>query len=287
MLREITLKWFADNSELNGIKEAAIPDILLFGGIAVPSNIEYELRSRIEGIKAHYAHPRAPIKWNMRDLKSLYEKQGQMDMHTKLQESSREWRQEIFSALADYEVTLIVSCIEAYSADRKKIKETKEQLTGHGFSNGLMRFGLHVKESKPDHAQVVLDWPDRSESKPFDAEYSSAFNRGVTATGNVPYLCGSLAILRFLDSATYANMHHSTLLQTADLVVGATREVIECCLGKKESGQGVDCARIVRDRFRGAPKRIFGYGISVSSGNKRFSDSVRNSLNEFLYPAQQ
>lgn len=281
------MKWFADNSELNGIKEAEIPDILIFGGIVVPANIEHEFRLRIEGIKGRYAHPRAPIKWNMRDLKSLYEKQDQVEMQTRLQESSREWRQEIFAALAEYEVTLIVSCIEAYSADRKKIKTTKEQLVGHSFSNGLMRFGLHVQDSHPDHAQVVLDWPDRSESKPFDMEYSSAFNRGVTAAGNVPYRCGALSNLRFLDSPMYANMHHSTLLQTADLVVGAVREVIECCLGKKESGQGLDCVRIARDRFRGAPDRIFGYGISVSSGNKGFSEAVRNSIDGLLYPSER
>jgi len=278
------VKWFADNSELNGIKKAAIPDILLLGGIAVPANIEHELRSQIEDIKAQYAHRRAPIKWNMRDLKSLYEKQGQAEMQARLQQSSREWRQEIFSALAEFDVTLIVSCIEAYSADRKKIRETKEQLTRHSFSNSLMRFGLHVQEIRPDHAQVVLDWPDRSESKPFDAEYSSAFNRGFTSDGNVQYRCGSLANLRFLDSPTYANMYHSTLLQAADLVVGATREVIECCLGKKESGQGVDCARIVRNKFRGAPHQIFGYGVSVSSGNQNFSSSVKESLYRLLYP---
>jgi len=276
------LKWFADNSELNGIKEAEIPDILMFGGIAVPTNVEHELRLRIEGIKGQYAHPRAPVKWNMRDLKSSYMNQGQVEMQKHLQDSSREWRREIFTALAEYEVTLIVSCIEAYSADRKKIKETKEQLTAHCFSNGLMRFGLHVQETQPDHAQVVLDWPDCSESKPFDAEYSSAFNCGATAAGNVSYHCGALSDLRFLDSATYAKMHCSTLLQTADLIVGAAREVIECCLGKKESGQGVDCARIVHDRFRGAPDRIFGYGISVSSGNIDFSDAVRNSLGGLL-----
>lgn len=278
------MKWFADNSELNGIKEADIPDILMFGGIAVPTDIEHELQSRIENIKGCYAHPRAPIKWNMRDLKSLYERQGQAEIQVHLQDASREWRQEIFAALAEYEVTLIVACIECYSADREKIKATKEQLIRYSFNNGLMRLGLHVQNSHPDHAQVILDWPDRNDSKPFDMEYSSAFSKGVTAESSIPYKCGALSSLRFLDSPTYANMYHSTLLQVADLVVGATREVIECCLGKKESGQGVDCTRIVRDKFRGAPDQIFGYGISVSSGNRNFSNSVRNSLSELLYP---
>lgn len=279
------MKWFADNSELNGIKEAEIPDILMFGGIAVPAGVEHELRGTVEAIKGKYAHPRAPLKWNMRDLKALYRKQGQEAMQKALQESSRDWRQEIFSAIAQFDITVIISCIEAYSSDRQKIKSSKADLTGHSFSNGLMRFGLHVKDRQPDHAQVVLDWPDRSESKPFDSEYSSAFNRGVTADGKVSYRCGPLADLRFLDSATYANMHHSTLLQTADLVVGAVREVVECCLDKKESGQGVDCARLVRDRVRGAPDRIFGYGLSVSSGNRGFSDAVKNGISDLLYPA--
>jgi Protein of unknown function (DUF3800) len=278
------LKWFADNSELNGIKDAEIPDILIFGGIVVPARIEHELRLRIESIKGKYAHPRAPVKWNMRDLKQLYEKQNQGQMQKTLQESSRAWRQEIFSALAEYDVVLVLSCIEAYSTDRKKIIENKEELTKHSFSNGLMRFGLHVQTCKPDHAQVILDWPDRNESRPFDAEYRSAFNRGFNAAGKVTYHCGPLSNLRFLDSVTYANMHHSTLLQAADLVVGAVRELVECCLGKKKPGQGVDCARIVRDKFRGAPTQIYGHGISVSSGNRTFSETVRKSLFELLYP---
>lgn len=220
----------------------------------------------------------------MRDLKALYKKQGQEAMQRTLQESSREWRQEIFTAMVQFDITIILACIEAYSPDRKKIKISKDELAGHSFSNGLMRFGLHVQDREPDQAQVVLDWPDRGESKPFDSEYSSAFNRGRTSAGNVSYRCGPLSGLRFLDSATYANMYHSTLLQAADLVVGAAREVVECCLGKKESGQGVDCAQLVRDKFRGAPERIFGYGLSVSSGNKEFSDAVKNGIGSFLYP---
>lgn len=279
------MKWFADNSELNGIKEADIPDILMFGGVVIPPDIERDLRRDIEAVKGRYADPRAPIKWNMRDLKALYKKHDLEELYRQLMDSSRQWRQELFDVLNQYDVTLLISCIEAYSPNRRTIKTTKEQLTGHSFSNGLMRFGLHVQEMQPSHAQVVLDWPDRGDSNPFDTEYAAAFNKGKTAGGDVSYRCGALSELAFLDSATYTNMYYSTFLQVADLVVGATREVIECALGKKQSGQGVDCLRLVRDRFRGAPNRIFGYGISVSSGNQDFRNAVRGSLNELLYPA--
>lgn len=277
------MKWFADNSELNGIKEADIPDILIFGGMAVPVASEKSLRSRVEEIKAQYAHPRAPIKWNMRDLKSLYKKQKMEEMYTSLLTSSREWRGEIFSALAESDVTLILACIESYSANRDKIKVNKEQLTRHSFSNGLMRFGLHVQETPSDFALVILDWPDGGNSQPFDSEYSAAFNSGKTRCGDIKYQCGPLSKLNFIDSAVYANMHHSTLLQVADLIVGATREVIECCLGKKDGGQGVDCVRIVKDKFRGAPNNVVGRGISISTGNKEFLRSVSDGLKKFVY----
>ena len=277
------MKWFADNSELNGIKEAEIPDILLMGGIAVPASIEHDLRSKIESIKGQYADPRAPIKWNMRDLNSLYTSIDKHDLYTQLLKSSREWRREIFTALSKYDIIIIIACIEAYSTDRSKIKEIKQELSGHSFSNGLMRFGLLVRDMEPNHAQVILDWPDRNISTPFDEEYGSAYSYGCTKNRSAYYLSGKLADLLFMDSVTFTNMHYSTHLQVADLVVGATREVIECCLGKKESGQGVDCAQIVRDRFYGAPKKIVGHGISISTGNKSFRQAVNENLYGLLY----
>ena len=281
--KDNSMKWFADNSELNGIKEAEIPDILLFGGIAVPAAVEKTLRDQIEEVKSKHAHPRAPIKWNMKDLRSLYQKHKREDVYKKLIASSREWRGEIFSILEASEITLILACIESYSASREQIKSNKEQLTRFSFNNGLMRFGLHVQETCPDNAMVILDWPDKGNARPFDTEYSSAFNLGKTKCGSIEYTCGSLNQLNFSDSPVYSNMNHSTLLQAADLVVGATREVIECCLGKKEDGQGVDCVRIVKDKFRGAPNNVVGRGISVSTGNKKFRQDVSNGLKRLVY----
>lgn len=274
------MRWYADNSELNGIRETEIPDILLFGGIAVAPHAEAPLRQAIEAVKGKYGHPRAPIKWNFKDLKTLYEKQDQAALYEQLKNSSKKWREEIFQAANTFDFTIIVACVESYSVKRKNIKDNKFALTQHVFSNGLMRLALHAQETKPDRVQVILDWPDRGDSKPFDSEYASAFSQGKTADGSVSYYSGALSNLGFMDSATYTNMHHNTLLQFADLIVGAAREFIECAYEKKEKAFGVEVLKMVSQRIRGAPNNIYGRGISVPSGNSKLRTAVEAYVNK-------
>ncbi|WP_165847892.1 DUF3800 domain-containing protein [Paraburkholderia lacunae] len=276
------MRWYADNSELNGIRDAEIPDILVFGGVAVPVQSEQALRKAIEEVKERFGHRRAPVKWNFKDLKSLYEKQNKEGLYTRLRDSSKEWREEVFKAVNNFDFTIIIACIESYSIKRDNIKDKKDMLTRHVFSNALMRLGLHARDRKPDCVQVVLDWPDKGKSKPFDLEYASAFSHGRTYDKDVNYSSGRLANLGFLDSPVYANMHHSTMLQFADLVVGATRELIECAYEKKESAFGVDVLKHVSSHFRGAPKSICGRGISVPSGNVRLRTAIERFVKENL-----
>jgi len=276
------MRWFADNSELNGIRGSQIPDMLLFGGVAVPPEVENELRNTIESVKAKYGHARAPVKWNFKDLKKLYEKQKMTPLYEKLISSSREWRTEIFEETKNFDYTIIISVVQSYSVDRKVIKDVKESLSRFVFSNGLMRVALHASEIKADRYQIILDWPDGGNSQPFDMEYASAFNDGKTRGGHVGYHSGPLRKLGFMDSAVYANMYHSTLLQFADLVVGATREFIECSIGKKDDGFGKEVCKIIAPRFRGYKGNVFGRGISVASGEKDFRLKIRDYINQEL-----
>jgi hypothetical protein len=105
------LRWYADNSELNGIREAEIPDILLFGGIAVAPHAEAPLRQAIELVKGKYGHPRAPVKWNFKDLKALYEKQNQTALYEELKDTSKQWREQIFQAANEFDFTIVVACV--------------------------------------------------------------------------------------------------------------------------------------------------------------------------------
>lgn len=271
--------WYADNSELNGVRDTQIPDMLLFGGLAISPESEAKLRDAVEGVKAKYAHPRVPVKWNFKDLKPSYTSWKGEEMYEKMMAASKEWRREIFQVLAEFDCTVMLSCVQSHSVQTKVIKGLKQDLVRYSFSNGLMRVALHAQATKPSRYQVVLDWPEGGNSSPFDAEYATAFNEGRTSDHAVLYHSGPLRDLLFADSLVYANMRYTTMLQIADLIVGATREFLECAIGKKETGFGLDMCKLLAPRFRGfQEKRIFGRGISVSSGNEDFRTQIRDFI---------
>jgi hypothetical protein len=273
------MKWYADNSELRGLRESDIADVLLFGGIAVPSDEEeLRLKSKVEEIKASYAHSRAPVKWNFRDLRKKYDQVGASKHYKALLNTSDEWRESIFDAIQQSDVTILVSCIEAYSTRRKVIKTKKESLSRHVFSNALMRFGLHVHESSSQNAQVILDWPDKGAAKPFNAEYAAAHTFGANHDNDVSYKCGRLRDLKMADSVLFTTMEYSTLLQVSDLIVGASREFVEWSLGKCQAGLGVECFSKVLANFRGAQDKILGRGFSVSTKNASLREAIDGGL---------
>jgi len=272
------MRWFADNSELNGIKAGHIPDILLFGGIAVSPENEKKLQKKIEDVKGAFGHPRAPVKWNFKDLQKVYKDQNQETLYNDLLSNSKIWREEIFKQASTIDFKIILACIEAHSAKIKIIKNLKPELTRYVFNNGLMRYALHVNEQKPIRAEVILDWPDKKDSSPFDIEYANAYTKGETYDHKEKYFSGSLENLNFLDTPVFANMNHSTLLQFADLIVGATREFVECCIGKKSAGFGVDMLKLVKHCFRGSPNNIYGRGLSVASNSSAFRDGIKDGL---------
>jgi hypothetical protein len=276
------MRWYADNSELNGIRGSTIPDILLFGGIAIKRKEEAGLRKAIERVKARYGHSRAPIKWNFKDLRPLYKKQGIEPLYESLLNTSKAWRKEIAIESMAFDYCIIVSVIEGHSIAKKTLVGVKPNLSRYAFSNGLMRFALHAQDEKPVQAQVILDWPDKGDSKPFDMEYRSAYNDGKTGERHVAYHSGPLNTLAFDDCVAYVNMHHSTLLQFADLVLGANREFVECAIGKKATGFGVDFCKEIRKKYRGYPTNIIGRGISIASGRHDFRKEIKDFVDREL-----
>lgn len=275
--------WYADNSELNGIKNSEIPDIHIFGGLIIDENIELELRRNVEIIKKKYGgDKRLPIKWNFKDLKNIYTKRGKQDKYDLLNKNITLCKEEIFSEIAKYDFKVIISCIESHSQKRKIISSLKNDYTHYLFSNCLMRFGLEMQERNKDKnikAAVILDWPDANNPELFYSEYVWAFNVGKTSDKSTTYNCGPLKDLGFHDSIFFTTMKNSTKLQVADLIVGAFREFVEECLEKKCDALGTRLTKMIIERYRDYPN-VIGRGIIVSSSSYDLTKKINEKIIE-------
>jgi len=274
------VRWYADDSDIRTIKDLRVPNLILFGGIAVSSENERLLRSAIEEAKSKFGHKRLPIKWNFKDLKKKYSEQNRLEDYEKLLSKMFDLRKAIFDATSKIEYSIIISIVIGHSSDSKILQKLKSDLSRHVFSNSLMRFSQHVKETNPQRAEVILDWPDSANSKPFDIEYACAYNSGETKDGQ-KYMSGPLESLNFHDSAVYTRMPHCTLMQFSDLILGATREFVQHALDDRKTGHGVKLLNDVAPNFRGFPNHVIGRGININSGApNKTKQLIANKFNE-------
>lgn len=248
----------------------------MFGGVVVGQEQEVSLRKQIEDIKSKYGPRRAPLKWNFRDLKDLYKREGAETLHRELLDSSKAWRTELLHLAANTDIRLVLACIESYSLERKIIKLRKQSIAQYAFSNALQRVALYSKQSGASACEVILDWPDKGDPQPFCREYAAAFKDAKTTDGH-SYHSGPLSALGFSDTPMFQNMENSSLLQLADLVVGAVREYIEYSLGRRDDGLGVDLTRKMKHLFYGAPNNICGWGL-VMAGGSEFRHKIRSKV---------
>ena len=275
------MRWYADDSDLKTAKETEIPNAILFGGIVVAEENEKVLRDAIENAKSNFGHKRAPVKWNFQDLKKKYTDQGHHELYKILLGNRYEIRKAIFDSASEVEFSIILSVAVGYSNTKEDLAKKKSDLTRYVFSNALMRYALHVQEKKPNRAEVILDWPDGNNSKPFDLEYTSAYNKGKTSDGG-SYNSGSLESLNFHDSAVFTRMLHSTLLQFSDLLVGATREFVQVAMEQREPGHGVKLLKLVAHKFRGYPNNVINRGIIVNNGSSETKRKITDKFRELF-----
>jgi hypothetical protein len=271
-----SIRWFADNSYIHGIWGAEIEDILVFGGIALGREAEAAISAIMEKVKKSYEiEPEFPVKWNMRDLKKFYEKQERSDLYKVLLDDSKEWRSQIFRQAVDVDFTIIVALIKAHSTRRRVIKRNRERLTRYVFIDALMRVGHHVKEMESSSTEIVLDWPEKKQLRHiFDEEYQSALINGVSCEGQ-KYHCKALKGLGFSDSVLFTSMKANSVLQFCDLIVGATKELVNLALEKEKDTFGIECMREVNMKFRGAPGKVVGRGLIIAPTSGEFTEKVK------------
>jgi len=279
------LRWYADNSELRGIWDAPIPDILIFGGFAIEDSAAAELHAVIQRIKSGYrSEADFPIKWNFRDLNSYFQEHQLSDLFDILLADSLRWRTEIFQLASDVDFKIITSVIKCHSRARGVLLDTREIVTRFAFSNALMRVGLFAKDISPRRVELVLDWPSEGQRNLFNDEYRTAYYEGSTADYPREYFCRALKPLGFADSLLFSCTIESSLLQFSDLIAGAIRELVDVALGKRnDDALGLSLIRLVRDKFRGAPSQIIGRGISIAPTRSEFYKTVSRGITSLLF----
>ena len=235
------------------------------GGLLISHEEEKKLTSVLREIKSRYFNPDLPLKFNMKDLKRKYEEHNLVAEFQAFMKDSAKWRKELFERSLEIDYTIIISVIKHFQLDKKDKAVDIHDILGYAFNNVLMRTALAVQEKKEDFVQVIVDWPDGNNPKPFNNEYYHAFWRGKTPAGQ-SYYAGTLKSVGFHDTVLFASMNHSNMLQFADLLIGSMRDFLSCGLEHREYAIGKELTEIVLRKVRGFPREIT-HGLSVSSGN--------------------
>jgi hypothetical protein len=216
----------------------------------------------------------------MRDLKNKYEEFGRLDEYQELLKSSASWRRELISNLDEIEYVINLSCIENFQKNSKD-KDLKHDLIQYAFSNILMRIGFIIKRRK-EECTVIMDWPDKQNSRPYNREYYSAFNKAKSADGKVEYFCGNLEDLNFNDCVLFADMNHSIGLQLADIIIGAFRDGIKSFREDHFENQGMELTQLYLPKINGYSKNLTRYGIIASGNNHELQKLLGNYIDHLV-----
>lgn len=255
------LKWYADNSEMSS--EKGKPNVLMFGGVIVNETAEKQIEQLLRSVKSQYTYPTLPIKWNFKDLKSVYEEWNRESDYLQMLSESYKWRKEIFEQSKDIDYKVVIACTERYPS-KIPLKILKEQLIQVSFVQVLMRVGLHASDLKSkENFEIILDWPEGSNPKPFNREYFRAYNQGKSSNG-VEYHCGPLSSLKFNDCLYFAKSTHSNVLQFTDLIIGAAKDFVLKSIHGTDYSLGYDLTASILSKYRGFPGQIISRGLNFA-----------------------
>ncbi len=273
-------KWYLDDTEIQRGKLHSTPEIYLLGGVITTIEDEAKICREMEKIKEknRVSHD-CPLKYNFKSLKTTYLESHNERDYDILLKSSKIWRQEIIETTMKFDYRIIISVAESFSHEKKKIVEKKPDMTRIIFANGLMRFGLMVKEDsskKYKFPQVVSDWPSKGDCSVLNSEYAMAFNQGYDSYKN-QYYSGALKGLSFGNTVHYTKTIYDPMMQFTDIILGATKEFIECAMNKKNGSFGSDLFEAFSEKFYGYPN-ILQKGLIVPPQNKDLKQELSKAL---------
>jgi hypothetical protein len=275
-----------DASELTAIFGAEAPDTFVVAGYSIPSTQLCSLIRGAEGIKKEFlGDVNVPIKWNLKDsgFQRALELHGSPELLPTIKEKSNAIRQALLELLCSSGATLFLSVILAYSNKKRVLGKSKDDLVRYSFGNFLMRAGLFCRERSPTEIQVIMDWPDKGDRRPFVREFYSGWKSGKSGTGadSIDYRCGPLSSLGFRAGLLFGVTDVDIRLQLADLVVGTCRSFVNYCMTPtRDHDFGVQQFKAIAPHLDHGDRRgCFGRGITVAPTNSRFSGTILDGLN--------
>lgn len=272
-------KFYCDDTVITQTKNNHFP-VNILGGILIKREDEISLSNSIKNIKSKYTLETLPIKYNLKDVEQKYKEFNRLSDFENLKSNYNDFRKKIIKEMNNYDIKIIISCVENFQNTTKNQGDLKRNLSSYLFANTLMRLGLAIKENKSNYTQVILDWPEGNDSKPFDKEYFYAYNKGISSD-NQEYFSGPLKNLNFDQTLYYARCNHSNLLQLSDIVIGSTRDWATCLIQNREYSIGKELTELFLHNFHGYPNNILGKGINVSSNSPKFKEKLKEILKKY------
>lgn len=276
-----------DLSELTAVWGAEVPDVFVTCAIAIPDANLSRLLEEVRQTKSQITGtPDHPVKWNMRDIRRALKIHGLTCEESRILGFSDELRGGLLRLLPRSNARLFLSCVLAYSNDKRVLRRTREDLLIFSFANLLMRAGLYKKDLGVEiGVQVLLDWPEKRDPMPFVTEYVAAWRDGSDTAGQT-YFCGPLRDLKFAPGLHFAVTDTEPILQLTDLVVGAFRSFLEFAMSKRpQTDFGVEAfARILPCIHRNQLGAIVGYGIAVSPRESGLCSLIEKGLSALCPP---
>lgn len=247
-------RWFIDDTELHSRREAPIPDAYIVGGVLVRSDQQDAIERDFEEARSKHLPGRAPVKWNVRDLKKDYERADQRHVYDHLLDNAGEIRWDLITSTLQYDFQVVLSVVQARGLSRQSIKPNMRDLAAAAFSNGLMRVGKWAISQSDVKVEVFSDWPAGNDPNPMNREYASAYNNGKSYSRQ-NYHSGALRSAGFADSIRWVTSVNSTMLQFTDLIVGAFREFVIFSAGLREDPEalGIKVMQAIEQKVRGYP----------------------------------
>lgn len=225
-------RFFVDDSEFPTRIRLTEHVTFVLAGYLIPSDSVVALQQRIAEIKELYEIPsHLPVKWNLKDLREVYEQEGGTALFEKVMKCSDQLRADIVRTAGEFDAKIIASAITRFGRTIRRGQVYKWVL-----ANLLQRLGMLPNRLRGPSPRVacVMDFPG-FEPKQLSSEYRSGYVDGEDGEGN-EYIAGPLKDCGLAEGLLFGSAAHFSPLQPADMIAGITKDFLIWALrGTKET----------------------------------------------------